>query len=314
MRVVFLGTPDFAVPSLSALLDDDRFNVVVVVTQPDRPAGRGRKVTASPVKHRAVEAGVEVFQPRRLSNPDALARLAAAKPDVFVIAAYGQLLRPAVLALPAHGCLNVHPSLLPRHRGAAPIAAAILAGDEATGVTIMLTDAGMDTGPILTQREIPLADTETTASLTPRLAAMGAELLRDTLPLWVAGRLAPQPQDEAVATTSRLFTREDGAVDWRGGAPALARQIRALNPWPRAYTLHAGHRILLLHAIPGPPLASGEAAPGTVLGTAGGALRLATGSGDLLVLEAQVAGRRPVAGATLVQQGLLREGDVLSGC
>lgn len=314
MRVIFLGTPDFAVPSLNALLDDERFNVVLVVTQPDRPAGRGRKVAASPVKRQAEAAGVEVFQPRRLSTADAIAKLAAARPDVFVIAAYGQLLRPAVLALPRHGCLNVHPSLLPRHRGAAPIASAILAGDDVTGVTIMLTDVGMDTGPILAQRVAPLAGDETTASLTPRLAEMGAELLCDTLPLWVAGSLTPRPQDDAGATTSRLFTRDDGAVDWRRPAPELARQIRALNPWPRAYSYHGGQRILLLHATSGPSPATGDVVPGTVLGTAGGTLRLATGSGELLVLEAQVAGRRPVAGATLVQQGLLRAGDVLSGC
>lgn len=313
MRVVFLGTPDFAVPALNALLDDGRFNVVLVVTQPDRPAGRGRQVTTSPVKRRAEAAGVDLFQPRRLSNTDAVARLAEARPDVVAIAAYGQLLRPVVLALPRYGCLNVHPSLLPRHRGAAPIASAILSGDDATGVTIMLTGAGMDTGPILAQRDMPLTGDETTASLTPRLAEMGAELLRETLPLWVAGRLAPRPQDDAGATSSRLFTREDGAVDWGRPAITLARQVRALNPWPRAYTYQAGQRVLLLNATHGPPSSSQDTEPGTVLGTAGHGVRVATGSGELLLLEAQVAGRRAVSAATLVQQGLLREGDVLGG-
>lgn len=312
MRIVFLGTPEFAVPSLRALAGDRRFEVVLVVTQPDRPAGRGRSPRPSPVKQFAAEANLPVLQPRRLASDEALAALTRARADVFVIAAYGQLLRPAVLRLPRHGCLNVHPSLLPRHRGAAPVASAILAGDAVTGVTIMLTDEGMDTGPILARETMPIDGLDTSATLTPRLARLGADLLRATLPEWVAGRIVPRQQDEAAATTSRLFSREDGAIDWSRGAAELARQVRALNPWPRAFTFHAGRRLLLLNARASAAPQSLSASPGTVLGADLAALRVATGAGELYVLEAQVAGRRPVAGGLLLRDGFVTTGDRLT--
>lgn len=312
MRVVFLGTPEFARPVLRMLHMDPRFDVVLTVTQPDLPAGRGRKVSPSPVKQYALTANLPVFQPRRLSRPEAVERIASVRPDVLVIAAYGQLLRPAVLALPPHGCLNVHPSLLPRHRGPAPVAAAILAGDDQTGVTVMLTDAGMDTGPILTQTVVPLRGTETTASLTPRLADLGAALLQETLPRWVEGSIEPQPQVEARATVSRLFMSADGLLDWRRSAGDLARQVRALNPWPRAYTFIKAERVLLLNAIPADHPNGVEALPGTVLGVERQALRVATGCGELLVLEAQAAGRRAIPGAALMGQRGLRAGDLFA--
>jgi methionyl-tRNA formyltransferase len=210
IRTVFLGTPAFAVPTLRALAKSPRFDVALVVTQPDRPAGRGRRLAPSPVKALATDLGLEVFQPARLREPGARERLEEARPDLFVLAAYGQLLRPAVLAVPRHGCLNVHPSLLPRHRGPAPVAATILAGDAEAGVTIMLTDAGMDTGPILAQRRVPLTGRETTASLTAALAELGAALLVETAPRWVRGEIGPQPQDEALATG------RDQPMNWRG--------------------------------------------------------------------------------------------------
>lgn len=295
-RVVFLGTPEFAVPVLHALVASPLVAVTLVVTQPDRPAGRGRHLTPPPVKAAAMAHGLDVYQPERLRGAAALERLAAAAADLFVIAAYGQILRPAVLALPPRGCLNVHPSLLPRHRGPAPVAAAILAGDRETGVTIMLTDAGMDTGPILAQRRLPLTGRETTASLTPVLFDLGAALLIETIPAWLDGALAPRPQGESRATVSRLFAREDGRVDWRRPAVEIARQIRALNPWPRAFTFFAGARLLLLDAREadvGTPGADAE--PGTMVGATAEGFLVRAGAGAVLVTEVQAEGRRPVA-------------------
>lgn len=302
LRVVFLGTPELALPVFAALLAAPALEVVLAVTQPDRPAGRGRQLTPSPTRRLAEEHGVPVFQPERLRGEEALDRLRAVDADLFVITAYGQILRQTVLDLPRLGCLNVHPSLLPRHRGPAPIAAAILAGDEETGVTVMLTDRGMDTGPILTQTAVPLHAGETTASLTPQLIALGAELLLQTIPAWANGQLTPLPQDEAVATYSHTFTREDGLIAWERPAREIARQIRALNPWPRAYTFSAGKRLLLLDAreeLTVPP--DDGMAPGTVVAGAAWGLLVATGDGLLRLLEVQPEGRRAVSAATYLR-------------
>lgn len=300
IRVVFLGTPTFAVPTLQALLADPGLAIPLVVTQPDRPAGRGRQLVASPVKLLAVEAGIPVFQPERLRGPEVLARLAEADADLFVIAAYGQLLRQAVLDLPRHGCLNVHPSLLPRHRGPSPIPATILAGDERTGVTIMLTERGMDTGPILIREEVVIEPHDTAATLAERLAPLGGVLLVRTIRPWVAGTILPLVQDEGAATLTRTFERADGALDWSRPALALARQVRALNPWPRAYSFVGGKRLLLLNAQADEGGASG-APPGTVLAETNGALLVATGAGALRLDEVQAEGRRAVPGAVYLR-------------
>jgi methionyl-tRNA formyltransferase len=312
LRVVFLGTPELALPVFTALLDAPKLEVVLAVTQPDRPAGRGRQLTPPPVKRLAEERGVPVFQPERLRGAETLDRLRAVTPDLFVITAYGQILRQAVLDIPPLGCLNVHPSLLPRHRGPAPIAAAIMAGDEETGVTIMLTDRGMDTGPILMQTAVPLPAGETTASLTPQLIALGAELLLQTIPAWASGGLTPIPQDEALATYSRTFTREDGLIVWERAAREIARQIRALNPWPRAFTFTEGKRLLLLNAREETivPLAAGIV-PGTVVADAAGGLLVATGEGLLRVLEVQPEGRQAVAAETYLPGQRALTGRVL---
>ncbi len=294
VRVVFLGTPEFAVPSLRALHEAPGTAVVLVVTQPDRPAGRGQRTLPSAVKGFALEHGLEIFQPDRMRGPEVIARLRAADADLFVIAAYGQLLRQAVLDLPRHGCLNVHPSLLPRHRGPSPIAAAILAGDEWTGVTIMLTDRGMDTGPILTQERVPLGREETSASLTPQLAELGAALLVRTIPGWVAGNTVSQPQDEARATHSRLFTKADGAIDWTRPADELERQVRALNPWPRAFTFAQGKRLQVLQAHASEQERTDP--PGTIGGGAEKTLLVATGRGTMRLDRVQLEGGREVAG------------------
>ena len=287
-RVVFMGTPEFAVTSLQAL--HAQYEVALVVTQPDRPAGRGRGLAESAVKVAARELGLPLFQPDSLRNPQALARLEEARPSVIVVAAYGEILRPDVLSLPPKGCVNVHASLLPRHRGAAPVAAAILAGDELTGVTIMLMDAGMDTGLILAQAEEPILPDDTTGTLTPRLARLGARLLVDTLPRWLYGELEPRPQDGSQATYAPLIRKEDGLIDWTQPAAFIERQVRAFDPWPSAYTYWQGRRLRITKA---EALLSwcGTEEPGRVVETDEG-VGVATGEGALLLRELQLAGKR----------------------
>ncbi len=296
-RIVFLGTPEFAVPSLLALLAAHQ--VVGVVTQPDRPAGRGQGVVASPVKEAALARGLPLFQPETLRSPEAVAHLAAWQPEVMVVAAFGQILRPDVLALPPYGCLNVHASLLPRWRGAAPIPAAILAGDTATGVTLMCLDEGLDTGPILAQAECPIAPDDTTATLTARLADLGAQLLVETLPGWLAGEVRPRPQDSSLATWCRPLRKEDGLLDWSRPALELDRRVRACAPWPGAYTTWQGQRLKVLRTRPHPAWAGAEPA-GTVVALPDGA-GVVTGQGLLELLEVQLAGKKPLAGGLFVR-------------
>ena len=287
-RVVFLGTPEFAVPTLEAL--DEGHQVVGVVTQPDRPAGRGRKLMPSPVKEAALERGLEIQQPASLRAPEAVQQLVTWQPEAIVVAAFGQILRPEVLALPPHGCLNVHASLLPRYRGAAPIPAAILAGDDETGVTIMLMDEGMDTGPILAQARTPIAPGDTTASLTDKLARMGAGQIIQALPAWLEGRISPRPQDDALATYCRPLQKEDGRLDWTEPARALDRRVRAADPWPGAFTTWQGRRLKVLRARPRPDW-PGSGQPGLVVALEAGA-GVVTGKGLLELSEVQMAGKR----------------------
>lgn len=303
IRVVFLGTPDFAVPALQALIAAPAIAVVLVVTQPDRPAGRGRQLAASAVKQVASAHAIDILQPERLRGPEVLERLRAAAADLFVIAAFGQILRQAVLDIPRYGCLNVHPSLLPQHRGPSPIATAILDGDPVTGMTIMLTDRGMDTGPILMQQELPLDPGETTASFTPRLAALGASLLVRTIPEWIAGRIVPQPQDDALATVTRTFVKDDGAIDWSRSAAAIGRQVRAFNPWPRAYTSARGKRLLILGArvVADTADTPDTALPGTVVGTSVDGPLVAAGDGLVVLSEVQPEGKRALPGRDFVR-------------
>ena len=290
-RIVFMGTPQFAVPTLEAL--DTQHDVVGVVTQPDRPAGRGQKVAASPVKETAQTRGLPIFQPRTLRTPEALEHLAAWRPDVIVVAAFGQILRAPVLKLPPYGCLNVHASLLPRYRGAAPIPAAILDGEPTTGVTIMRLDEGLDTGPILAQARVPIRADDTTGSLTARLADLGARLLLETLPGWLDGTVRPQPQDDERATYCQLFKKQDGQLDWNRPAWYLDRQIRACDPWPGAYTTWQGQRLKILRARPRPDW-QGQSEPGQVLALEPG-VGTSTGQGLLELLEVQLAGKKPLA-------------------
>jgi methionyl-tRNA formyltransferase len=244
-RIVFMGSPDFAVPSLRTLAEF--YRVVGVVTQPDREAGRGRTLVAPPVKQAALELGLPIMQPEKLGTPEAMAQLQSWTPDLIVVAAFGQILRPAVLDLPRFGCVNAHGSLLPRWRGAAPIQAAILAGDNETGITIMKMDSGVDTGPMLTQRAIPIHADDTAGSVFEKMSELGAKLLAETLPGYLSGELKSRPQPEDGVTYAPMLKKEDGLLDFTRPAEELARRVRAFNPWPGAYFEWQG-RVLKVHA------------------------------------------------------------------
>lgn len=286
MRVVFMGTPEFAVPSLKALLDAG-YGVVGVFTQPDRPVGRGHKLAACPVKKLAVERGVPVYQFERLRNEEGLACLRALAPDIVVTAAFGQILSQALLDVPKMGTVNVHASLLPAYRGAAPINWCILNGETRTGVTTMLTDAGVDTGAMLLRRETDIGETETAAELSARLSQLGAELLIETLKGYIAGEIAPTPQDERLASRQPMLKKEMGLIDWTRSAKEIACQARGLDPWPSAYTDYLGGTLKIYRARP----VEGEGNPGTVLrSSAKEGLFVACGEGALEVLEMQAPG------------------------
>jgi methionyl-tRNA formyltransferase len=296
MRIAFMGTRDIAVPALHALVTADRpdWQVVGVVTQPDRPAGRSGRPTASPVKSIAQAAGIPVLQPESWRDDAALQALAETAPDVGVVASYAQLLPRRVLRLPAAGWLNIHPSLLPRHRGPSPVAASILAGDTVTGVTIIKLTLAMDAGPVVKQVVVPVKPDDTATTLTARLGDLGGQLLLTILDGWVAGHITAQPQDITAATYSRLLSRQDGLLDWTLPAGELERRVRAYDPWPGAFTFHRGRRLSILRvsALPTPA----NALPGTVLGTQAvaeqTALRIATGDRVLAVYRLQLEGRR----------------------
>lgn len=302
MRVVFMGTPDFAVPCLEYLVLN--FQVVAVYTQPDKPAGRGRLPTLPPVKGAALALGLPVVQVASFKSAEAVARLADLHPDVIVVAAYGQILPQSVLEVPRCGCLNVHPSLLPRFRGASPVAGAILTGDEFTGVSIMLLDEGLDTGPVLARAQIPISKQDTTGSLTKKLALAGARLLLDALVYWTREELTPRPQNEAEATYSAPITKENGEINWHLSAVELWRQVRAYQPWPGSYTRWQGKQLKIIRAVPLPK--EGEAwEVGQVmalkLDREGAAFGVATGDGVLGIREVQLEGRRAMSSAEFLR-------------
>ena len=298
MRIVFMGTPVYAVPSLEAL--DEHHRVVGVITQPDRRAGRGRTLIASPVKETALERGLALYQPETLRSAEALSRLETWNPDLIVVAAFGQILRKPVLSLPSLGCLNVHASLLPRFRGASPISAAILDGAAETGVSIMLMDEGMDTGPVLSQAAQPIAPDDTTGTLTAKLSLLGARLLIENLPGWMDGRIEAQPQDDSDATYCKPLRKADGLLDWSRGAEQLERQVRAYDPWPGTYTYWAGKRLSVNRARSHPE-DDAEGSAGEVVSFRDG-IAVVTGKGVLELLEVQLAGKKAM-GAGVFSRG-----------
>lgn len=306
LRVIYMGTPYFAVPALEALvagaapgkLLSEGYELVTVITRPDKPAGRGREIVYSPVKQAALAHGLPVWQPGSFKKEENSAALAAYQADLYIVAAFGQILPQRVLDQPRYGTLNIHASLLPKYRGADPIAESILQGESETGVTIMLLDAGIDTGPILLQRAIPLDEQNTTGTLTSKLAELGARTLLEALPLWIQGKITPQPQDEQLATHTRMLTKEDGAIVWDRPAAVIARQVRAFSPWPSTYTHWRGKllKILAAHALALKP-ATGVV-PGTVTMTEEAGhhvLTVATSSGLLAVQQLQLEGKKAMS-------------------
>ncbi len=310
MSLLFIGTPDFAAPSLRRLASDG-YRISAVVTQPDRPAGRGRAARPPAIKLVAQELGLSVLQPRSLRAPETVRELRDLRPEVIVAVAYGQILRQEVLDIPPRGVVNVHPSLLPRWRGASPVQAAILAGDEVTGVTIMLMDAGTDSGPILSQRPFPIDSAATAGSLTGELSGIGADLLSETLPTWLDGHLRPRLQNSSAATACPLLRKDDGAMDWSLPASEIWRRVRAYNPWPGAFTHFAEESINIWSAWPLDDVISAE--PGTVVRITpdqqgrlpalahDASFAVQTGRGLLAVLELQRAGRRRLRSADFLR-------------
>ena len=297
LRIVFAGTPEFALPTLDALLAEG-YPIAAVYTQPDRPAGRGRQLRLSPVKVRALAAGLPVRQPRTLRDPAVQAELAGLAPTLMVVVAYGLLLPETVLRIPPLGCINVHASLLPRWRGAAPIQRALLAGDAETGVSIMQMEAGLDTGPVLAQAICPLTDPLTGGELHDRLAVLGARTLLPLLPRLAAGELTPQRQDEARATYAPKITKAEAELDWSRPAVELERAVRAFNPWPVAQTRTplGTLRIWRAQAVAG----TRAAPPGCVIRESREGLLIATGAGALNLMEIQLAGKRPMPAADFI--------------
>jgi methionyl-tRNA formyltransferase len=286
MRIVFMGTPEFAVPSLEALLRADD-QVVGVVSQPDRPKGRGQQLVAPPVKLVAARAGIPVLQPLKIRTPEFLQALSDWKPDLIAVAAYGRILHTPILRLPPMGCVNVHGSLLPKYRGAAPVQWAVINGETETGITTMLMDEGMDTGPMLLQEKLDILPDDTAGTLAPRLAELGGRLLVDTITQLKAGTLMPKKQDDAQVTMAPLLKKEDGLIDWTMGATSLANRVRGLSPWPGAYTFLGDERWNIWKAV-----STREATtdtPGTIVTVNKHSILVATGEGLLDIREIQTA-------------------------
>lgn len=303
LRIIYMGTPQFAVPALEALIEKsapgallpEGLEIVTVITRPDKPAGRGREVVFSPVKQSALAHNIPVWQPgsfKKAENSDKLAEYAA---DLYIVAAFGQILPQKVLDQPRSGTLNIHASLLPRYRGADPIAETIVQGEREAGVSIMLLDAGIDTGPVLLSKSMPLTGEETTGTLTEHLSQLGAQALLETLPLWIANKIEPQPQDNDRATHTHMLKKEDGEITWSLPAAALARKVRAYQPWPTAFTHWRGKVLKITAAHPLGVELDAEIQPGTVSvqEEAGHkVIAIATGSGLLLVTHLQLEGKK----------------------
>jgi methionyl-tRNA formyltransferase len=304
LRIVFMGTPEFAVTPLGHLLLN-HYQVVAVYTRPDRPAGRGRHMASPPVKALAGDWQLPVLQPPSLVDTAVVAGLAEYRPDIIVVAAFGQILPPSLLGLPRHGCINIHPSLLPRHRGASPVASAILAGDEFTGVSIMLMDSGLDTGPVLSRAQIAIAGGDTTGSLNGKLSFISAGLLQEVLQRWPRGEITPQSQNEAGASYSGVVTRGQGEIDWSLQAVDIWRRVRAFQPWPGCYTRWRGRQLKVIEAAPLPDASAvgiGQVvALPPVVGSPGVAFGVGSGRGILGIGRVQMAGKRPVSAAEFLR-------------
>ncbi len=289
VKIAFMGTSEFGEPLLRRLVEEG-WRVVGVFTQPDRPSGRGMRETPPPIKLAALKLGLRVFQPADLKDPEGRKALKELEPDLIIVAAYGQILPEEVLELPRFGCLVVHPSLLPRHRGPSPIPFAILSGDEITGVSIILAERKPDAGPILSQCEVPIEPEDTTLSLTQKLASEAADLLSQTLPRWIRGEISPRPQEEEKATKTKKLTKKMGEIDWSSSAQEIWRKVRAFHPWPGCFTRWKGRSLKILKAYPVPGGEGKEA--GLVVPLEGEGAGVVTGEGILKLCRVQLEGRR----------------------
>ena len=299
LRTIFMGTPDFALQTFQGLIDAG-CNLVGVYTQPDRPKGRGKQLAAPPVKELALQYGIPVYQPLKLRQAEAVAELEALAPDLIVVVAYGQILPKSVLDIPGHGCINVHASLLPKYRGAAPINKAIIDGATQTGITTMYMDVGLDTGDMLVKRTLAIGPQETAGELHDRLALLGRETMEETLRQLCSGTLHREVQDNSQSSYASLMKKEDGRIDWSRSATDIHNQVRGLDPWPGAYTSVNGELLKLAKTS---AEADGGGKPGSIVAADGSGVRIACGSGTLLVKELQLAGRKRLAA-----------GDFLRGC
>ncbi len=313
MRVIFLGTPEFAVPSLRALLDSS-YEISAVFTQPDRPAGRGQKEQPPPVKTCALNAGIPVFQPEKIRDPENRPLLEDCRPDFIVVVAYGQILPAWILQIPRFGCVNVHGSLLPAYRGAAPVAWAILNGETVTGITTMLMDEHMDTGPMLLKKEVAIDSFMTAGELAARLADIGAELLLPTLEGLQNGTLHPVPQDGSQASLAPRITKEMALIRWDRPATAIHNQVRGLNPWPLAFAEFQGQRIQILRSSPPDGgIAQGQGT-GVFLGPGDRGMRVTCGEGSVLeILEVQPAGKKRISGRDFANGARIHPGQRIFG-
>jgi methionyl-tRNA formyltransferase len=305
-RTIFMGTPDFACPTLQTLIDRGE-NIVAVITQPDRPKGRGQKLMPPPVKELAENNRIPVYQPLKVRAPEFVEIIRELKPDIIVVVAFGQILPKALLEIPLHGCINVHASLLPRYRGAAPLNWCIVNGETETGVTTMLMDVGLDTGDMLLVRKTPLDENEDIQSLHDRMAVMGAELLAETLDQMTSGGVVPQPQNDADSCYAPMLKKEDGIIDWAADARAIHDLVRGLAVWPGACTA-IGEPVLKIFRT---MLGNGSGAPGTVLQAAKGNFEVACKSGSLFLLELQLAGKKRLDSASFLAGYPVPVGTVL---
>ncbi len=314
MRLVFMGTPAFAVPSLDALVKSDH-EVVGVCTRPDRPKGRGQTVAPSPVKALALAKGLPVAQLASMNSPECLRQLSDWRPDVIAVTAFGRILPMAILKLPPKGCVNVHASLLPKYRGAAPIQWALIHGDSETGITTMCMDEGMDTGAVLLQETIPIEPDDTAAELGARLAKVGGALLVDTLTRLDADAVIPRAQDDAHATVAPLLKKEDGVIHWTQSAVEIVNRIRGCSPWPGSYTFHRGNRLIIWKGrvdAHGEAAGSGRRQPGAVLAVGPQSFWVGTGAGGVEVLDVQPANKKRMSVEQFLQGHALGVGEVLT--
>jgi len=307
-RVIFMGTPEFACPTLQVLIDRGE-NLVAVVTQPDRPKGRGQKLMPPPVKELALHHGIPVHQPPKVRDPAFIESILRLKPDVIVVVAFGQILPRTLLEIPPHGCINVHASLLPRYRGAAPLNWCIINGESETGVTTMQMDVGLDTGPMLLSRSTPIDGDEDIAALHDRMSALGAQLLAETLDGLKTGSIPPREQDNALSCYAPMLKKEDGLIDWSRDARTIHNQVRGLSVWPVASTLLDGQVLKIYRT----RIGSGSGRPGTVLRAAKGAFEIACLTGSIIIEELQTAGKKRLDAASFLAGYPVSEGSLLGG-